>query len=114
MESRYGASGIFMNVVSFKAARARLRAKARSVLPPSYLSGPIPAASLASATDEDEDRLRMRQNIAAMVAILAIVVIGTWLIDGLRSYSRLQTCLLAGHRNCVPIEAGFQPSPFRG
>ena len=103
-----------MNVVSFKAARARLRAKARSVLPPSYLSGPIPAASLASATDEDEDRLRMRQNVAAMVAILAIVVIGTWLIDGLRSYSRLQTCLLAGHRSCVPIEAGFQPSPFRG
>jgi hypothetical protein len=114
MESRHGASGFFMNVVSFKAARARLRAKYRSVLPPSYLSGPIPAASLASATDEDEDRLRMRQNIAAMVAILAIVVIGTWLIDGLRSYSRLQTCLLAGHRNCVPIEAGYQPSPFRG
>jgi hypothetical protein len=114
MESRDGASGLFMNVVSFKAARARLRAKARSVLPPSYLSGPIPAASLANATDEDEDRLRMRQNMAAMVAILAIVMIGTWLIDGLRSYSRLQTCLLAGHRNCIPIEAGFQPSPFRG
>jgi hypothetical protein len=102
-----------MNVVSLKAARTRLRPKGRTVLPPSYLSGPIPAASRADAADDEDDRIRMRQNAAAMVAIVAIVVIGIWLIDGLRAYSRLQTCLLAGHRNCVPIEAGFQPSPFR-
>ncbi len=104
-----------MTVVSFKGARARLRRpKGRAVLPPSYLSSAPPTLSRANAADEEEDRIRMRQNMAAMAAILAILVIGTWLIDGLRSYSRLQTCLLAGHRNCVPIEAGFQPSPFRG
>lgn len=104
-----------MTVVSFKAARARLRRpKGRAVLPPSYLSSAPPALLRANAADAEEDRIRMRQNMAAMAAILAILVIGTWVIDGLRSYSRLQTCLLAGHRNCVPIEAGFQPSPFRG
>lgn len=103
-----------MSVVSFKTARARLRPKGPAVRPPSFLSSASPAATVADSPAQEEDRLRMRQNMTAMLAVAVIVVLGTWLIDGLRTYSRVQTCLLAGHRNCIPIEAGFQPSPFRG
>jgi hypothetical protein len=102
-----------MNIISFNAARSRLRSF-RPVAPPPVLSVAVPEASLSRAEDAAEDRLRMRQNLAAMVAIATIVVLGSWLIDSLRYYSRLQTCFEAGHRNCLPFEAKYQPSPYRG
>src|SRR5262245_48442689 len=92
-----------MNVISLDRARSRLRPH-RRIEPPSALGGPVAPASSAPATDEAEDRLRMRQNLAALAVIVAIVVLGTWLIDSLQYYSRLQTCVEAGHRNCVPLE----------
>jgi cytochrome oxidase assembly protein ShyY1 len=54
----------------------------------------------------------MRQNVAAFVVIAAIVVLGTWLIASLQDYSRLQACIEAGHRNCLPLHAKYQPSPY--
>jgi hypothetical protein len=100
-----------MKVLSLETARARLR-PARPVLPPSVLSGPIPAAARARPADEVEDRIRMRQNMAALLVIVAIVVLGSWLIDSLRYYSRIQMCVEAGHRNCVPVDPKYQPSPY--
>jgi hypothetical protein len=102
-----------MNIISFNSARSRLRSL-HPVAPPPVLGVAVPEASRSRAEDAAEDRMRMRQNVAAMVAIAAIVVLGSWLIDGLRYYSRLQTCFEAGHRNCVPFEAKYQPSPYRG
>lgn len=101
-----------MNVIPLKSARARLR-PSRPVQPPAILSASIPAASRSQAADElAEDRLRMRQNLAALAVIIAIVVLGSWLIDSLRAYSRIQTCIEAGHRNCVLIDPKHQPSPY--
>jgi len=54
----------------------------------------------------------MRQNLAALAVIATIVVLGFWLIDSLRYYSRLQACLEAGHRNCLPLEPRYQASPY--
>jgi hypothetical protein len=102
-----------MNVIPFKPPRSRRRV-GPPVVPPALLSGAIPPSSRAVSADDDEDRLRMRQNLAAMAAIVTIVVLGAWLIDSLRHYSRIQVCIEAGHRNCIPIEAKFQPSPYRG
>jgi len=98
-----------MNVVPLEDARARLR---RPVQPPPALSSAIPAASRAQADDAFDDRLRMRQNMAVLAVTIAIVVLGTWLIDSLRYYSRQQTCIEAGHRNCVPLDPKYQPSPY--
>ncbi len=107
-----------MNVIPLDRARSRLRPQ-RRIEPPSALgtsgghlppAGGLPAAD--PAVDRDEDRLRMRQNLAAFVVIAAIVVLGTWLIGSLQYYSRLQTCIEAGHRNCLPLEAKYQPSPY--
>ena len=101
-----------MKVYSLEAARARLRSS-RPVLPPSALTGPPPADSRSGPVDAAEDRLRMRQNLAALLVIAAIVGLGGWLIESLRHYSRIQTCIEAGHRNCVPLDHKHQPSPYR-
>jgi hypothetical protein len=99
-----------MNVISLQAARNRLRARS-PVQPPSALTSPVPVEARAHA-DDAEDRLRMRQNLAAFAVIACIVVLGAWLMESLSAYSRLQLCLEAGHRNCVPIDHKYQPSPY--
>jgi hypothetical protein len=103
---------VVMNVISLDRARSRLR-PGRRVEPPSALGGlMIPPGSRARAADDADDRLRMRQNLAALAVIAAIIVAGFWLIDSLRYYSRLQACVEAGHRNCLPLQAKYQPSPY--
>jgi hypothetical protein len=92
-----------MNVIPLDRARSRLRPP-RRIEPPSALGGPAPAQRGLPAAEDAEDRLRMRQNLAAIVVIAAIVVLGAWLIDSLHYYSRLQACIEAGHRNCMPID----------
>lgn len=96
-----------MNVISFKAARDRLR-PAQPVGPPSVLVSPIPDAARATSRDAAEDRARMRQNFAALLAVVCIVVLGAWLIDGLLNYSRVLMCLEAGHRHCVAADHKFR------
>ncbi len=100
-----------MNVISFERARARLRAP-RRIEPPAALSAPVRRSQPARDADGDDvfnDRLRMRQNLAAFAAIVVIVALGFWLMDSLQHYSRLQMCIEAGHRNCMPLAARYQP-----
>ena len=99
-----------MNVISLKAARSRLRA-GRPVQPPPALTGPVPHTTRAHP-DDAGDRMRMKQNFAAFLVIVCIVVLGTWLMESLTTYSRIQTCIEAGHRNCVPVDHKYQPSPY--
>jgi hypothetical protein len=99
-----------MNVISLKAARSRLRA-ARPVQPPPALTSAVPHNTRAHP-DEAADRLRMKQNFAAFLVIVCIVVLGTWLMESLTHYSHIQACIEAGHRNCVPVPHKYHPSPF--
>ena len=109
-----------MNVIPLDRARARLRSRGgapRRIEPPMALTCPVrppPAARSAEAATEEasEDRLRMRQNVAAGLVIVAIVVAGTWLMASLHHYSRLQACLEAGHRNCMPMQAKYLAQPY--
>jgi hypothetical protein len=108
-----------MNVISLDSARARLGSRmpaSRPIEPPAALTSPAPARnpvrSAEAADDEREDRLRMRQNLAAFLVIVAIVAAGTWLMASLHHYSRLRTCLEAGHRNCLPLQAGYLAQPY--
>jgi|RhiMethySRZTD1v2_1073278.scaffolds.fasta_scaffold622474_2 hypothetical protein len=104
-----------MNVISLDRARDRLRGTRlrgpRRIEPPSALAVPQRPARPAK-TDADEDRLRMRQNVAAFLVIVAIVGIGSWLMASLHYYSRLQTCIEAGHHNCLPLEGSHVASPY--
>ena len=54
----------------------------------------------------------MKQNFAALAVIVFIVVLGTWLMDSLSTYSRIQMGLEAGNRNCMPWDHKYQPSPY--
>jgi hypothetical protein len=61
---------------------------------------------------DDDDRLRMRQNMAAFLAVVVIVGVGAWLMDSLHYQSRLQACVEAGHRNCLPLATEYMASPY--
>jgi len=52
--------------------------------------------------DEDERR-RTLQNLIAALIILLLMIAGFWLIDHLRTSARIEACLEAGHRNCLPM-----------
>jgi hypothetical protein len=99
-----------MNVISLDRARARLRGR-RRIEPPPALGMPIRPAGPARDAD-DEDRLRMRQNVAAFLVIAAIVGVGAWLMESLHYHSRLQACMEAGHRNCVPLATKYMAMPY--
>jgi hypothetical protein len=106
-----------MNVIPLDRARARLRSRIgapRRIEPPAALTSPARSAQNARAAhdEEGEDRLRMRQNLAAFLLIVAIVAAGTWLMANLHYYSRLQACLEAGHRNCLPVQAKYLAQPY--
>ena len=54
--------------------------------------------------DEDEKR-RIRSNVAALVFAGLLVVVGLMLVRVLAEKSRLEDCLMSGRNNCVPIDA---------
>ena len=64
---------------------------------------PPPISDPLRRFDADEDRHRMRQNVAAALVVILLVMTGLWLIDQLRTSARIATCLEAGHHNCLPL-----------
>jgi hypothetical protein len=59
--------------------------------------------------DEEEDRMRMRENLAAAAIVILLITSGLWLIDHLRASARIEVCVEAGHRNCMPLD----PTPVQ-
>ena len=55
--------------------------------------------------------MRTQQNLAAVGVVIIIVVLGGWMIDQLRTYSRIRACFDVGHRNCMPLN--IDPSGAR-
>lgn len=90
-----------MAVIPFRRPPSR-RSFARPVEPPAALSGGSPATS-RPVPDVFEDRQRMQQNWAALVAVVVLLGLGVWLIDRLQAYSRAIACIEFGHRNCMPL-----------
>lgn len=91
------------NIIPLRGVRGR-RPGGRPVEPPPTLRAPLPAASSADAGAPVDERLRMLQNLGAAVVVILIVVGGGWIIDRLQHYSRIQACIEAGHRNCIPLK----------
>lgn len=46
----------------------------------------------------------MQQNLAALVVVIGLLVLGTWLIDRLMAYSRTLACIEFGHRSCLKLD----------
>jgi hypothetical protein len=65
-----------------------------------------PVVNAALRSEQDNDRLRMRQNLAAAVVLALLLLSGVWVIDELAASSRIEACIEAGHRNCASLELG--------
>ena len=59
--------------------------------------------------DPEEDRRRVRSNLAALVFAGLLVLVGLYLVRVLAEKSRLEDCLMSGRSNCAPI-----PVPAQG
>jgi hypothetical protein len=99
-----------MTVIPFRAPRHRHR-PSPPLDPPAALGHFGAPSARTDGLDAAEDRLRMRQNMGALIAVVLIVVLGAWLIDRLAAYSRTLVCIEAGHRNCVRLDIQ-QPRPW--
>jgi hypothetical protein len=67
------------------------------------------AARVDAAAAALEDRRRMLQNLAALAVVLVLVVLGAWMIERLRIYSRTMACIEAGHRSCLQLDVERSP-----
>jgi hypothetical protein len=73
------------------------------------LPAPPPVADLAKyerSGEPDDYRHRMLVNAAAFVFVLGLIGAGLWLAETMAELRRNQDCVLAGHRNCVPVPVG--------
>lgn len=48
--------------------------------------------------------MRMRENLAAAAIVILLITTGLWLIDHLRASARIELCVEAGRRNCIPLD----------
>jgi hypothetical protein len=97
-----------MNVIPFPHARSR-SSFARPVEPPAALGAERPRASVSSAEDDFEDRRRMQQNLAAFLLVIVLLVLGAWMIERLKAYSRTLACLESGQRYCAVLDPRHLP-----
>ena len=50
--------------------------------------------------DEEEDANRQTRSLAALALLLALVVLGIFLIQHLRQEGEIEDCLMAGRSDC--------------
>jgi hypothetical protein len=51
-----------------------------------------------------------RGAVIGLILVLALVVVGYFLVTALRRNANMEDCLMSGRRNCAPIEV---PTPAR-
>jgi hypothetical protein len=58
---------------------------------------------------EHEDAERQTAALMGFIVILVLAIAGVILVRELRIKSALEDCLMAGRRNCAPIEVPVRP-----
>ncbi len=53
--------------------------------------------------DRDEEEGRSRANVAALIAIVVLALLGYWAFTAIDRQRKLQNCLDEGRRNCIEI-----------
>jgi hypothetical protein len=61
---------------------------------------PHPVSRLPREEEDDPER-RNIANLVALVAVLALVILGYWVFESLDHSRRFLRCLDSGRRNCV-------------
>jgi len=71
---------------------------------------PVPDLVKFEHTPEPDDYgHRMLVNAAAFAFVLGLIGAGLWLAQSMAELRHIQDCVLAGHRNCAPLEAVRPP-----
>jgi hypothetical protein len=52
------------------------------------------------ADDEEEERARQTRGLASMALVLALALVGSYLVASLRKEGQIEDCLLARRTNC--------------
>ena len=60
-------------------------------------------------SEPDDYRHRMLMNAAGLMAVGLLIAIGLWLATSIAELRKNQDCVLAGRRNCAPIEVNRGP-----
>jgi hypothetical protein len=63
-------------------------------------------AQMSPPSDEDkeDEDARLRASMVALVVVVALVVGSVWLLVEYRKNSEELDCILAGHKNCAPVD----------
>ena len=61
-------------------------------------------------SDIEEGEARRTRASMGLIVILLLAIAGVILVRALREKSQIEDCLMAGRRNCVPIEMPARPS----
>jgi hypothetical protein len=56
-----------------------------------------------SPPPEDDDSRRSRGNIAALIAIIVLALLGYWAFTAIQKQRELQKCLAEGRRDCLNL-----------
>lgn len=57
-----------------------------------------------SVLSESQDRSSVRQVVAVLILLVALIGGGLWLTHALRGAATIQDCVSAGRTNCAPIQ----------
>ena len=79
--------------------RSRMAATRPPVTPPVE-----DLAKYERGEDSDDYRHRMLVNVAAFLAVAALIGVGIWLADTMATMRKNQDCVLSGRRGCTPVE----------
>ena len=60
-------------------------------------------------SDIEEGEARRTRASMGLIVILLLGIAGVMLVRALREKSQIEDCLMAGRRNCVPIELPARP-----
>lgn len=61
--------------------------------------------------DDDDYRHRTLVNIGAFLFLILLVGGAVWLTSSIADMRKTQDCVLAGHRNCTPLDLGATQPP---
>jgi hypothetical protein len=71
---------------------------------------PVQDLSKYESNDGPDDyRHRMIMNIAGLAATIFLVVAGVWIANTMAQMRKNTDCVLAGHRDCAPIDVPARP-----
>ena len=59
--------------------------------------------------NDDDGEARRTAALMGFIVILLLAIAGILLVSELRENGRLEDCLMAGRRNCAPIEVPARP-----